>query len=315
MRRLLVLRLMNLVPVLIGVTFLSFCIINLLPGNVATQILGNDATPSAVRALSQELGLNKPLLVRYWDWIWSALHGNLGTSLLTHEGVGAAIWHAAPPTIELIIYAEIISLILTCSLSFWSVWTRSRLLDRIITSVSVAGYSLPSFVVGVVLLLIFSVKLHWVPTISYTPFSLGIGKNLESMALPSVTLALGLFPTHMRVFRGDMLEQLEHEDYVSLGWLKGLTKAQIIFHHVAKNAATGFITLLGLQLGFLAAGAVLVEQVFTINGIGTLLLTSINNEDATMVEGILLLTATVVVLANLLADVLTMLIDPRATSS
>jgi peptide/nickel transport system permease protein len=196
-------------------------------------------------------------------------------------------------------------------LAFISVWTRSRLLDRAITIIALAGISIPGFVTGIVLLLIFSVKLHLVASISYIPFSEGIAKNLEAMALPAVTLGLSLFPTQMRVLRGDMLEQLDNEDYVALAKTKGLSKAGVIFKHVLRNSATSFVTLLALQLGFLIGGAVIIEQVFTINGIGDLLLTSIFNRDATMVEGIILVIGVAVVTLNLIADVIYMLLDPR----
>ena len=304
-------RLGQLIPVLLGVTFLSFVIINILPGNIALQILGNNSAPGALAQLEQRLGLNQPIPLRYWHWLDSCLHGNLGFSLLTHQPVTQAIWSATPATVELIIYAEFIALFLTLTLAMWSVWTRSRILDRLITTISLAGISIPGFVTGIVLLLIFSVKFRLVTSISYIPFSHGVFRNLAAMALPSVTLGLQLFPTQMRVLRGDMLEQLEREDYVALAKTKGLSKANVILKHVFKNSATSFVTLLSLQFGFLIGGAVIVEQVFTINGIGSLLLDSIFNQDATMVEGIILVVGVAVVLANLFADIAGMLLDPR----
>ena len=311
MGQLILKRVGTLIPVLFGVTFLSFLIINILPGNVALQILGDNSAPGALAALEKRLGLNQSIPVRYWHWIDGVIHGNLGNSMATNQPVTHAIWAATPPTLELIIYAEIVGLILTMFFAFLSVWTRSRLLDRFITVVALAGISVPGFVIGIIMLLIFAVKLHLVASISYTPLSMGIAKNLEAMALPAVTLGLSLFPTQMRVLRGDMLEQLDNEDYVSLARIKGLSKAGVILKHVFRNSATSFITLLSLQLGVLIGGAVIVEQVFTINGIGALLIAGIFNHDATMVEGIILIIGTAVVTMNLVADILYMLLDPR----
>ncbi len=153
-------RLGTLIPVVLGVTFLSFVIINVLPGNIALQILGDNSAPGALQALEKELGLNQPIPIRYWHWLDGVAHGNLGTSMSSHQPVATAIWNATPPTVELIIYALIIGLFLTMTLAFLSVWTRSRILDRFITVIALAGISIPGFVIGIVLLLIFSVKLH-----------------------------------------------------------------------------------------------------------------------------------------------------------
>ena len=311
MRRLIAQRLIQLPIVMIGVTFVSFCLVNILPGNTCVYATGGQGTPLQIHTCEVQLGLNHPLIVRYWNWIWSALHGSLGYSYTTHVTVTSKIAEVLAPTIELIIYGLVISLILSIGMAFWSVWTRSRLLDRLITTAALGAHCLPGFVLGIICLLVFSVKLHWIPTIPYVPFSHGFLRNIGYMLVPSFVLAVGLFPTQMRVFRGDLLDQLEHEEYVSLAWLKGLSKAQVIFRHVLKNGSTGFVTILGLQLGFLFAGVVLIEQVFTISGVGELLLNSIQTHDVTTVEGILLIVSMLVVISNLLADMLYLVLDPR----
>jgi len=314
-RRLIVQRLLQLPIVVLGVTFAAFLIVNLLPGNLGVYILGENASRAQIIAIDHQLGLNRPLLVRYWEWMWSALHGNLGNSYTTSVPVTQEISRVLAPTIELIVYGFVISLVLSISLAFWSVWTRSRLLDRLITSATLAAHSLPAFVLALFLLYVFAVKLGWIPTIPYHPFSQGVLSNIGYMFFPAFTLSVLLFPTQMRVLRGDLLVQFEREEYVSLAWLKGLSKGQVIFRHVAKNGAAGFVTILGLQLGFLFAGVVLIEQVFTISGVGELLLTAIQTHDVTTVQGILVIVSVLVVAANLLADIAYVLLDPRVKYS
>jgi peptide/nickel transport system permease protein len=299
-----------MIPVLFGVTFLAFLLDNALPGNIVYQLLGDNPSKAALHQLQLELGLNRPPVQRYFDWLWQLLHGNLGHSLLGGQAVGTEIWSALPPTLELLIGAEVISLLLCLTLAFWSVWTRNRVLDRFITVLSLLGHCAPGFVVGLVALLIFSVKLKLVHSIYY-PMSDGVAANLKGLVLPIVTLAIGIFPTQMRIFRGDMLQQLDHEDYVSLARLKGLTKGRIVMRHVAKNAAPNLITVIALSLGFLFGGVVIIEQVFTIPGVGGLLYSGITDHNAPIVQGIVLLIGVVVVVANLLADLIYMLLDPR----
>lgn len=315
-RRLILQRLAQLPIVIIGATFASFVVVNVLPGNPAIFALGGNGTPQQIAQVEQQLGLNHPLLDRYWNWIWAALHGNLGTSYTTHIPVTQEINRVLPPTVELVVYGIVIAIVLSSAFAFWSAWTRSRVLDRFLTAVTLGSHCLPGFVLGLILLYIFSVKLGWIPSIPYVPFSEGIGKNLGYMFIPSFTLAMGLFPTQMRVLRGDLVDQLSHEEYVQLAWLKGLTKAQVIFRHVAKNAAAGFVTIIGIQLGILFGGVILIEQVFTIdNGFGFLLEQAITTHDVTTVEGLLLIISTIVVVANLLADLMYMVLDPRVRYS
>lgn len=310
MLRTILLRLGQLIPVLFGVTLLSFLLNNALPGNIVYELLGDNPDPSAYHSLKVQLGLNHPPIQRYFMWLGGVLHGDLGHSLLGGQSVASEIRTAAPPTIELLIGAEVIALILCIVFAFLSVWTRSRALDKVITSTALAGHCAPGFVVGLLLLLIFAVHWHLVQT-TYQPISAGWGKNLGAMSLPILTLALGIFPAQMRVFRGDMLQQLDREDYVALAMIKGLGKAKIIFKHVAKNSASNLVTIVALNIGFLFGGVVIVEQVFTIPGIGDLLYTSIQAHNAPVVQGIVLCAATVVVLANLFADLTYAVLDPR----
>ncbi len=303
-------RLGQLIPVLFGVTLLAFLVDNALPGNIVYQLLGDNPSKAAYHQLQVELGLNRPPVQRYFVWLWGVMHGNLGNSLLGGQSVATEIWHALPPTIEIMVGAELVALFFCITLAFWSVWTRSKLLDRFITVISLIGHCTAGFVIGLVLLLIFSVKLKLVHSIYY-PISDGLTANLKGLILPIFTLALGIFPTQMRVFRGDMLQHLDHEDYVALARLKGLSKARIIFHHVVKNAGSNLVTVIGLNLGFLFGGVVIIETVFTIPGIGGLLYSAINDHNAPIVQGIVLMIAVVVVVANLLTDLAYMILDPR----
>ena len=309
MTRIVLKRLGQLIPVLFGVTLLAFLLNNALPGNIVYQLLGDNPSKSALNTLRVELGLNKPPVERYFIWLWHVLHGNLGNSLLGGQSVATAIKHALPPTLELAIGAEIVALTMCVVFAFFSAWTRSKLLDRALTVLALVGHCAPGFVLGLWGLLLFSVRLKWIHSIYQT--NAGFWTNVAGMLLPIFVLALGIFPTQMRVFRGDLLQNLDHEDYVALARLKGLTKARIIFRHVTKNASSNLATVVGLNIGFLLGGVVILEQVFTIPGVGGLLYSAINNHDAPIVQGIVLLVGTVVVFANLAADLAYMFLDPR----
>jgi peptide/nickel transport system permease protein len=305
-------RLLQMIPVMFGVTLLAFAVVNLLPGNIISQILGENYTKASAALLTKQLHLNQPLIVRYFNWVGDLLHGNLGHSLLNGQSVGQALWQATPPTAELILIAQIIAIILGVAFAVASVASPTPWVDRIATGVSLFGNSIPAFVTALLALLLFADHWHLVSNLGWAdPTSAGWGANLRAILLPSLTLGISVFPGYMRIFRREMQEQLENEEYVTLARMKGISQRRLILLHVARNSALGIVTLIALSTGLLVGGAVIIEQIFGMPGIGSLLINGIQNRDATMVEGCIVAIAATIVILNLLADLLYAVFDPR----
>jgi peptide/nickel transport system permease protein len=305
-------RLLQMLAVVFFVTLLSFVLVNVLPGDIRRVLLGDSYNEQAAAQLTKELDLNQPLVLRYLHWLGGALHGDLGSSLIAHQSVLKSIMSAAGPTTELVIGAQLFAILLAVIVALASVTFRKPWVDRTGTSLALIASSIPSFVLALLLLALFSVHWHLVSSIGWqAPSSAGWGANLQSMALPCFLLGLSVFPGHMRVFRAELNEQLETEEYVTLARMKGISTWRTMTRHVARNSAFGLITVIAFSTGFLIAGAVLIEQVFSIPGIGSLILNAINNRDSPMVEGCVALLAVFIVLLNLLADIAYAWLDPR----
>jgi len=303
-------RLLQLVPVVFGVTLITFGILNLLPGGTASVILGSAATPQSIAQLNKQLNLDYPFWIRYWHWLYAALfHFNLGKSYLSNQAISNLIATRAPVTAELGLFALVIALVLVLPIAILSARRPGGLIDRIFTFASLASISVPLFVLGLALLLVFAQQLNWFPTSGFEPVSAGLLPNLRSLVLPAITLAALPFAIYLRVLRGDMVQQLASEHYVETARGKGLRERRILLRHVLPNALFGMVTVVTVHLGSLIGGSVLVEQVFAVPGMGSALVTAINNHDAPVVQGVVICLA--IVLANLLADVLYGLLDPR----
>lgn len=309
--RLIFRRILAAIPVLWGVTFLTFCLLNLLPGDAAQQLLGINATPEQVRLLEDKLHLNEPFWTRYWHWFSGLLTGHLGTSLASNQPVSALIGQRLPVTVELGLYAIIMSLVLAIPLAVLAARLRGRLVDKAVTTFSMAGLSVPGFVFGLVLIIVFSVQIHLFPATGFTPIGQSLGGNLLSLTLPAATIALATMSTYTRILRGDLVEQMESRDYVLTARLKGLSGTAILFKHAFRNASFGLLTITGLTLGALLGGTVISEQIFGLPGIGSELLSAINNRDIPVVEGIVVIIAVGVVVVNLIVDLLYSALDPR----
>lgn len=309
--RLIARRLAQMVPVLLGVTFLTFLILNLLPGNVAVAILGSNATPASIASLDHQLHLDRPILSRYGSWLWQALHGNLGSSLLTHQSVVYTIRQRVPVSLEILILGLVIALLLAIPFAVLAARFRNRLVDRLIGMWAFSGLSIPPFLLGLVLILIAAVDLRWVPATGFVPLSAGLASNLRTAILPAITLSFGGFAVYLRLLRSEMVEQLNDEDYVLTARAKGASENRILLRHVLRNSMFGLITAVGVDFGRLLGGAVIVETVFALPGVGQLLITSIYQRDAPVVQGVVVLIALVVVVVNLVVDVLYSVIDPR----
>jgi len=304
-------RILIAIPVMWGVTFLSAILMNLLPGDAASALLGANATPLEVHQLSIKLHLNEPFLLRYWHWLVGVLHGNLGASLQNGQSVGQILGQHLPITLELVVLSSIVMLVISVPLALLCARRPGGILDRITMVLSMGFLSVPQFVLGLLFVLVFAVIWRVFPALGYTSITQSLGENLRDMTLPALTIALPSAGFYVRLLRADLLEQMQSEDYVVTARAKGLGTWHILTRHAFRNSLIGFITILGLNVATLFAYTVIVEEIFGLPGIGYQLLTGIGNRDAPLVQGIVLVFAGVVVLANLITDVLYGVIDPR----
>jgi peptide/nickel transport system permease protein len=304
-------RLLAAIPVIWGVTFLAFSVMNLLPGDAAQALLGENATPAEVQALAAKLHLNEPFFERYVHWLGGVVTGNLGTSLASGQTVWSILKQRLPVSGEIVLLAFIVSLVLAVPTAILAARRPGGIIDRVSMAVSMVGLSVAPFVLGIVLVLVFAVKLSWLPAIGFVPLGQSVVGNLKSLTLPACSIALPLFGGYSRLLRADILEQMMSEDYVLTARAKGASPWRVLSRHVLRNAVFGLVTLIGLNLGTLIGATVIIEQIFAVPGIGSALLQAINDRDVPVVEGAVLIFALVVVIANLLTDLVYSVLDPR----
>lgn len=295
-------RLLLLIPILLGVILLIMFIMDLTPGDPATLLLGINATPEAIEEMNDELGFNDPLLVQYANYIIDALHGDFGFSWQTERGVFQEIMSRFPVTLKLAVFSIILTAIIGIPLGIISAIKKYSVLDMICTSGAMIFTSLPRFWLGMMLILFFSVQLGWLP-------SNGVG-TWKHYILPVFTLAAPTAAKIMRLTRTTMLETIR-SDYVRTARSKGASERRIIAHHELKNAILPVITSLGIEFGQLLGGAILIETVFSMQGISTLMITAIRMKDTPLVTGSIVFFATMVCITMLVIDLIYAVIDPR----
>ena len=295
-------RLLLLIPILLGVILLIMFIMDLTPGDPATLLLGMNATPEAIEEMNDELGFNDPLLVQYANYIIDALRGDFGFSWQTERGVFQEIMSRFPVTLKLAVFSIILTAIIGIPLGIISAIKKYSVLDMICTSGAMIFTSLPRFWLGMMLILFFSVQLGWLP-------SNGIG-TWKHYILPVFTLAAPTAAKIMRLTRTTMLETIR-SDYVRTARSKGASERRIIAHHELKNAILPVVTTLGIEFGQLLGGAILIETVFSMQGISTLMINAIRMKDTPLVTGSIVFFATMVCLTMLVIDLVYTVIDPR----
>jgi len=303
-------QLARLVVVLFCVTLLTYTIVNILPGDVAIVILGNLATPEDIAGLRADLGLDRPMLVRYFDWLGSALSGDLGRSYRNGEPVVQAIIDRLPVSLQLMVMAQVIALGIAIPVALLSVRKPGGIFDRISASAAFGFLAMPNFMLGIVLIYLFSVTFDLLPATGFTPMSESLWDNFVSMILPSMTLGLIEWTVLMRVLRSDLLTTLK-EDFILLARAKGLPPWRVLLQHALRPSSFTLITILGLNIGGLIGGAVIVEQIFALPGVGRLLLGGIFNRDLILVQGTVAFIAVGFVVINFLVDMLYAVLDPR----
>jgi peptide/nickel transport system permease protein len=303
-------RLLALIPVLLIVGLVGFLLLNLIPGDPALVILGPEATLDQVNKLRTELGLNLPVYLRLIYWYGRLFRGDLGYSIFLSRPVLQAILERLQPTVILTVLSFIIASTIGIAGGIIAALKRGTWIDLLATSLSVLGLSIPSFWLSLILIIVFAVWMRIFPVAGYVPLQNGFFNSLRSLILPSLTLGFVSSAFIARITRSSMLEVLS-QDYIKVAKAKGLSNRKVILKHALRNAILPVITVMGLTLGNLLSGAVIVETVFALPGIGQLALSSILRRDYSLTQGILLFTATVSVLLNLLVDVLYALLDPR----
>jgi len=303
-------KLLYLVPVLLAVSVLTFLIASLLPGDLAYVILGDQATPEKVEALRHDMGLDQPLLIRYFHWLGHILQGDFGRSFRTGQTVLQVVAERLPVSFELMILAELIGLVIGVPLAILCAARSGSAFDRFMTSTAFAMLSMPTFLSAILLIYLFAVSLRWFPATGYVPFSEDPLANLRFMVLPALTLALAEWPGIMRVLRSDMIATLQ-EDYIALARAKGLTARRILFVHALKPSSLTLVTITGINIGRLIGGALIVESIFALPGIGRLIVGAIYTRDLVIMQGVVLLVASGFVIMNFVVDMLYAVLDPR----
>lgn len=308
-------RLLQLIPVVLLATALVFVMVRLAPGDPAEQQLGarGSRDPERVAALRAKLGLDQPIPLQYAIWLRYAATGDLGKSVKNNAEVVELIKPKLVATLELILAALLIAVVIALVFGIVSAVRVGSWIDQIVRLFVVTGLAIPSYWLGLLFLLVFAIGLKWLPVSGYVSFAEDPVENLKHLALPALSLAVFEAAFFTRFMRAGLLESLR-QDYVRTAHAKGLPKRTVVSQHALKNALIPMVTVLGLELGTLVGGVVVIEQVFGWSGIGWLALTAVKNRDYPLLQGIVLLVAIGVSVANLLADLAYTFLDPRLRS-
>ncbi len=299
-------RLLAMIPVVLAAIFIIYLILYLTPGDVTTIILGNNYTPEAGAQLREQLGLNRPFIVQYLDYVWGLLHGDLGTSYITGAPVIQQIAARFPNTAQLVALSMFFCTALSIPIGIVSATKPNSLFSNLSSAAAMIGIALPTFWLGLLMILLFSVKLGWLP-------SVGSGGSFTGLLLPAITLAASFMAGTMRTTRSSMLEAL-HQDYVRTAKAKGLSRREVIHKHALKNAILPVITVVGMGIGGQLGGSVLTETVFSFPGMGRLLVGGINQRDTPTVLSCLVVMVICIAMANLIVDLIFAYVDPRIKS-
>ena len=293
--------------VLVGITLAVFLLVQLVPGSPARAVLGPRASPAAVAALTRNLGLDKPLPVQYWDFLSGAVRLNFGTSTTQQVPVAQLIWPRLGATLLLTAYATLISVVLAVPLAIVSARRKNRLADHSVRLTTMVTFAMPSFWLGLVLILLFAVKLPIFPASGY---GVGFFGHLYSLTLPALVLGLGLAPLILRTLRGSLIESLD-SDFVEAARARGLSEPRITYRYALRNSLVASVTVLAVNVGYILGIVVVIENVYALPGLGSLLVTAVQNRDFPVVQGVALVVGAIVVVVNLVTDLGYSGLDPR----
>jgi peptide/nickel transport system permease protein len=308
-------RLLAMVPLLLIITFLVYALVLLVPGDPARTLAGGlHADPAEVVRIRHQLHFDQPLLAQYWRWLTHALHGDLGQSLFQHESVAHGIATRLPVTLSLALGGFAVSIIIGLPLGILAGTRPGTVSDRSATVGSSVGIAMPDFFVAIILVVIFAVKLHWLPDIGYVKFSTSPLQWARHLILPWIALGLGGAATLARQVRGSLIDTLD-QDYVRTARAMGIGERRVIWQLALKNALTPAMTILGIQFAYLLGGTVIIEQIFSIQGLGAFVLGAIDTKDVPIVQGTVLFIAIVFVLVNLVVDIMYGVLNPKVRVS
>jgi peptide/nickel transport system permease protein len=300
-------RLVQAIPVVLGITIVTFFLLRLIPGDPAMTLLGNHGTPEQIALLRARWGLDEPIWIQFWLFLKQLAHGDTGASLFYQVPTRTLIASRISVTMALVAFATLFSVLIAVPLATIAATRKDRSADHVIRAVPLVGLGMPSFWVGLVLILVFAVNLGWFPVGGWGDT---IPEHIYRLILPGLTSALAIVPLLVRSLRVGMLEVLQ-ADYVATARSKGLREHRVLLIHVARNAIIPTLTLLGINIAFLIGATVVVERVFQLNGLGSLMLASISNRDFPVVQGVTFVFALSVVIINLVTDLTAARLDPR----
>jgi peptide/nickel transport system permease protein len=314
MLRLLALRLLAFVPTLIAASIVLFVTINVLPGSAARAALGIDATPQAIARFEAMNGLDRPLHVQYLEWLGKVLSGDFGTSFQNHVAVGPELLRRLPITLELAVLAFLIANLIAVPLGALAAFHHQRKTDTIITFVATILGAIPNFWLATLLILVFALTWRILPTGGFVPVSVDLRLNLSQMAMPAMSLGIASSALLLRIMRTSMIEVLT-SDYIRTALAKGATQRMVIVRHALRNALIPFLTVGAVEFGFLFGGVVIIEDIFLLPGIGSLVLVGIINRDYPVLLAAALVITVVVLTANMVVDLIATMLDPRQIRS
>lgn len=303
-------RLLATIPVMAIVALFVFSLLYIAPGDPAAVIAGDQATPADVERIRQSLGLDRPFLVQFWDWLGRLAQADLGRSIFTNLPVTTMIAQRIEPTLSLMAVTLTLSVLIAVPIGVLAAWKAGSWIDRAVMAFAVFGFSVPVFVVGYLLAFVFALQLEWLPVQGYTPLARGVWPWLENLVLPAIALGCVYIALIARITRATMLEVLA-QDYIRTARAKGLGQRTVLFLHALKNAAVPIVTVIGIGIALLIGGAVVTESVFAIPGLGRLTVDAILRRDYPVIQGVVLLFSFVYVLVNLVIDLLYTVLDPR----
>jgi peptide/nickel transport system permease protein len=303
-------RLLSTVVVTAIVAVFIFLLLHLSPGDPAAIIVGDNATPAQIDAVRKQLGLDDPLAVQFVRWVSGVLTGDLGVSIFSHEPVNKLIGQRIEPTVSLALTTLLLAVVIAVSFGVLAAWKVGTWVDRFVMVLSVLSFSVPVFVVGYLLIYVFSIKLGWLPVQGYAPLDDGVLVWARHLVLPSIALGLAYVALIARITRTAMLDVLS-EDYIRTARAKGVATGPVLMKHALKNAGVPIVTVIGIGVALLIGGVVITETVFNIPGVGRLVVDAISQRDYPIIQGVTLLFSGVYVIVNLLVDLSYTLLDPR----
>jgi peptide/nickel transport system permease protein len=292
------------------ISLVVFTGVRMIPGDPARVLAGTDADEAGLAEVREKYGLNDPVVVQYLRWVGLAVRGDLGESIRTRQPVAWTVATKLPITVELACLSVLVALAIAIPAGVLAAVHRNGVWDFLASGISLCGVSIPNFWLGIMLILLFSVRLGWLPASGFVPFHEAPLENLKRMAMPAFVLGTSLAAVLMRQTRNAMIEILS-ADYIRTARAKGLAQRAVVYRHAIRNGLIPVVTILGLQMGVLMSGAVVTEQIFVVPGFGRLIVEAVFTRDYPLVQGVVLITASAYVLINLLVDVSYSLLDPR----